>query len=84
MLIKIKNSKSGNTLKVQATEELINGLKIWRIVFPKNETIFIARLNGQWKSIGKLILSYDLLNEIGIKLNPLAIINRLRLRHLGE
>ncbi|GAA4084588.1 hypothetical protein [Mucilaginibacter panaciglaebae] len=84
MLIKIKNRKSGNTLKVQATEELINGLKIWRIVFPKNETIFIARLNGQWKSIGKLILSYDLLNEIGVKLNLIAIINRLRLRHLGE
>lgn len=84
MLIKIKNHNGYNELKVQATEEQINGRKIWRIVFPKNETIFITRLNGQWKSIGKLIISYDLLNEIGIKLHPLAIINTLNLKYLGE
>lgn len=84
MLIKIKDPKGCNELKIQATEEQINGLKAWRIVFPKNETIFITRLNGQWKSVGKLIVSYDLLNEIGIKLHPLAIINTLNLKCIGK
>lgn len=83
MLIKIKDPAGRNELKVEATEEQINGRKIWRIVFPKNETFFITCLNGQWKPVGKLIISYDLLNEIGIKLHPLAIINTLNLNCLS-
>jgi len=83
MIIKIKDPVGRNELKVEATEEQINGRKIWRIVLPKNETVFITCLNGQWKSVGKLIISYDLLNEIGIKLHPLALINTLNLNCLG-
>lgn len=81
MLLKIKSTE-GSTLKIEATEALLNGIKAWRLVFPKNETIFMTCRNGQWRSIGKLILSGELLNEIGIKLHPLAIANTLNLRQL--
>jgi hypothetical protein len=84
MMIKITDPEGLHEIKIQATEEKIDGRPIWRIVFPKNEIVFITRLNGQWKSIGKLMISYDLLNEIGIKLHPLAIMNTLNLRCIGD
>lgn len=84
MVIKIKDPDGRHDLKVQATEVEIEGRNVWRVVLPKNETFFITRRNGQWQSVGQLIISYDLLNEIGIKLHPLAIMNFLNLRSMGE
>jgi hypothetical protein len=78
MILKIK-VPGARELSIEATKNKINGSNIWRIVFPKNETIFITRLNGRWKSVGKPIISYDLLDEMGLKLNLRTIINILNL-----
>ena len=83
MIIKIKDPDTCNELAILATQEKIKEAYIWRIIFPKNETIFISQLNGQWKAIGKLIISHDLLNEIGINLHPLAILNTLNRKCFG-
>lgn len=84
MTIKIKDESGCNELNIFATVEEINGHEVWRLEFPRNKTFFIMRSNGQWRSIGKFIISYYLLNEIGLKLHPLAIINTLNLSALGE
>jgi hypothetical protein len=84
MMINIQASGNSSGLKVQATAEIIKGNEVWRIVLPKNETLFITRLNGQWRSVGKLIISDDLLDEIGCRLHPLAIANTLNLNRLAN